>query len=165
MFILKSTQQRCNPYAPYTDQDGTRYPRMPAELYEEISEPAPPAEYLADPELFFRTEQDSAPYVIYTPKSQEQVTAILTARYEAILDNHLDSVAQADRWDNRFTFVARAGYPNHWQQQAIAFGIWMDTCNAQAYLMLQEVIAGNIPVPTPEEFINSLPVFAYQGNP
>jgi len=89
------------------------------------------------------------------PLTQEQIVAL----YEQALDEHLDSVAQSDRWSNRFTFVARAGYPNRWQQEAIAFGVWMDSCNEHAYALLQQVAAGEVPMPTLEEFIDGLPEY------
>lgn len=96
------------------------------------------------------------------PKPALPVSPQLTqADYESALDAHLDSVAKADRWSNRFTFVARAGYPNNWQQKAIAFGTWMDTCNIMAYELLLKVEAGTVPAPTIEEFIAGLPEFTY----
>jgi hypothetical protein len=81
MFIFKDTLKRANPYAPYTAPDGTRYPRIPMELLDEIPEPTPPEEYATNPEYYFRTEQDDAPYVVYTRKSDETIAA---ARWEAI---------------------------------------------------------------------------------
>lgn len=90
-----------------------------------------------------------------------KATQFLIATYEAELDRHLDAVAQADRWRDRFTFAARASYPNPWQQKAIAFGTWMDTCNILAYELLLKVEAGSVPAPTIEEFIAGLPEFTY----
>jgi hypothetical protein len=80
MFIFKTTQLRANPYAPYTDAFGTRYPRIPMELLDEIPEPTPPDEYLTHPDYYFRTEQDDAPYVLYTRKSDEQIAATEAAK-------------------------------------------------------------------------------------
>jgi hypothetical protein len=97
------------------------------------------------------------PEVVEVPVELTQAELIDT--YEKALDNHLDSVAKADRWDSRFTFAARAAYPNPWQQQAIAFGTWMDTCNVQAFALLQEVLAGETELPSIEDFIAGLPVF------
>lgn len=85
----------------------------------------------------------------------------IISKYESALDEYLDSVARADRWDNRFTFVARAAYPNPWQQQAIAFGTWMDECNVYAYALMQGVINGEVELPTIEEFIAGLPTFEH----
>lgn len=82
MHILKSNQKRCNPFAPYTDEQGTRFNQMPAHLYEEIADPVPPTDY--SDETYYRTEQDDAPYVIYTPKAAEQVRSVLKARAKAL---------------------------------------------------------------------------------
>jgi hypothetical protein len=71
MVVFKSNQKRANPYAAYTDEAGTKYTRIPAELLEEIAEPAAPGDYSDD--TYYRTEQDDAPYVIYTRKSDEQI--------------------------------------------------------------------------------------------
>lgn len=81
------------------------------------------------------------------------------ARYEMMLDDHMDSVALAHRWQSRVTFALRAGYPNEWREQGTAFGIWMDTCNSQALALLNDVSAGLAEMPTPEAFISALPVF------
>lgn len=79
------------------------------------------------------------------------------AIYEAALDGYLDSVAQADRWRDRFTFAVRAGYENPWQAKAKAFGTWMDICNSQAYALLGAVTAGTTELPTVEDFIAAMP--------
>lgn len=71
MYIFKETLKRCNPYTSYTAPDGTRYARIPAELLTEITDPLPPADYSED--TYYRTEQDDAPYIVYTLKSPEQL--------------------------------------------------------------------------------------------
>lgn len=81
------------------------------------------------------------------------------ARYEKILDDHLDAVAKADRWDSRFTFAMRAGYPNEWQSAGRAFGEWMDACNSQALSKLNAVLKGIDELPSESDFIDSLPIF------
>jgi hypothetical protein len=80
MFIFKDTLKRANPYAPYTAPDGTRYPRIPMELLDEIPEPQPPEDYTTNSDYYYRTEQDDAPYVIYTRKSEEQIVQIERAK-------------------------------------------------------------------------------------
>jgi hypothetical protein len=83
MFIFKDTKKRANEFAPYTDADGTRYPRIPAELLEEVDDPVPPDEYLINPDYYYRTEQDDAPYVVYTRKSDKQIAEALLAKAKA----------------------------------------------------------------------------------
>lgn len=87
------------------------------------------------------------------PLTPEEIAAL----YEQALDTHLDSVAQAERWNNRFTFVARAAYPNRWQQEASDFGTWMDACNEYAYALMLEVLEGETPLPSVEDFLAGLP--------
>lgn len=81
MFIFKSNQRRANPYAAYESEDGTRYPRIPAELLEEIPDPQPPEDY--SDETYYRTEQDEAPYVVYTRKSDEQLEELRKSKVKA----------------------------------------------------------------------------------
>ena len=78
MFISNTTQKRVNPYAPFTDSEGTTYPRMPENLYTEIPDPTPPEDYTD--ETYYRTEQDEAPYVIFTRKSTEQLDALFNSK-------------------------------------------------------------------------------------
>lgn len=89
MFILKTTQLRCNPYAPYTSPEGVRYPRMPAELYEEIPEPAAPIDFSDD--TYYKTEQQDAPYVVYTRKSDEQIAQVRSAKLQQFRDDLTDN--------------------------------------------------------------------------
>jgi hypothetical protein len=88
-------------------------------------------------------------------ETQEQTIA----RYTAALDAHINATAAMYGWDNRITFALRAAFPNRWQAQAIAFGVWMDECNAQGYDLLDAVIAGDVPQPTVAEYIAGLPAF------
>lgn len=81
------------------------------------------------------------------------------AEIEAAVDAHLDSVAQSYRFADRTRLSLRAAYPNPWQALGVAFGTWMDTCNAMAAAGLQDVIDGNIPLQTPEQVIAQLPAF------
>jgi len=74
MFIFKDTKKRANHLAPWTSNEGVTYYRIPLELLEEIPEPTPPEDYSED--YYYRTEQDDAPYVVYTKKSDEQINQI-----------------------------------------------------------------------------------------
>ena len=68
MFIFKESKLRCNPYQAFVDADGTQYVRVPQELYEEI--PDPPR---GNDEIEYTQEINDAPYIVITPKSQEQL--------------------------------------------------------------------------------------------
>lgn len=159
MFILN--EKRINIYAPYTSAEGVTYANLTDSTIRnqlgvvEISDPAQPEDYSES--TYYRTEQDDAPYVIYTRKSEEQILANLLVSYEQALDSYLDSIAQRDRWTDRFTFAVRAGYPNVWQTKAAVFGNWMDSCNAFAYKLMQDVAVGAVTVPSKEEFLAMLP--------
>lgn len=100
--------------------------------------------------------EGNTPDPVDIPTPQEQF-AIL----EAALDNHLNTAAHDKRYNDRFTFALRAGYPSPFQAEAIVFATWMDNCNTQSYAAAEEVKAGTRPMPTVEEFIAALPVLVY----
>lgn len=81
MFIRN--QKRFNVHAP-AEIDDVRYanfrdPSLREQLgIVEIADPQPPADYSED--AYFRTEQDDAPYVVYTRKSDEQINQATRAR-------------------------------------------------------------------------------------
>lgn len=79
--VWKTTKLRCNPHAPYTDENGTRHLKVPDELYEEVADPAQPGDYCHD--TYYRTEQDDAPYVAYTKKTDSAVAAIQIEKEKA----------------------------------------------------------------------------------
>ena len=72
--VWKETKLRCNPHARYTAPDGTKHVKVPTDLYEEIAEPEVPEDY--SPDTYYRTEQDEAPYVVFTKKSEEQLSEL-----------------------------------------------------------------------------------------
>ena len=78
MFIFIDTSKRCNVFAPYTSPDGTTYPFIPKHMVTEIPDPTPPEDYTD--ETYYRTEQDEAPYVIFTRKSTEQLDALFNSK-------------------------------------------------------------------------------------
>jgi len=80
MFIITATGRRGPAYpehTPYTDADGTRHACFPRGLLTEVPEPTPPADY--SEATYFRTEQDEAPYVVYTRKPQAMIDATAAA--------------------------------------------------------------------------------------
>lgn len=161
MFVDQNGK-RVNVYAQY-EHAGVRYPNLLSPSIRdavgvvEIVEPLPPEDY--DEIRYVRSEMDEAPYVIYSPRPPEEVTASLIRIYERELDDHMDRVAQQYRYDTRFTFALRAGYTGPYQDEGVAFASWMDQCNAQAYALLDQVLSQQVPLPTIEEFIASLPTF------
>ena len=105
MFILSSTQRRINIDAPFTTPDGVTYanlrdPAVREQLgVQEIADPLPPEDY--SDETYYRTEQDDAPYVVYTRKSDEQIEqarrARALARIAALEDEQLRQTARMVR--------------------------------------------------------------------
>lgn len=96
--------------------------------------------------------------VLADPPAPTQAQII--TQYESALDAHLDSVAKAHRYNDRFSFALRAGFAGPYQAEGVAFATWMDTCYVQAFAMLQEVLDGTAGQPTVEDFIAALPAFA-----
>ena len=92
-----------------------------------------------------------ATYVPPTPPSIDEQIAV----FDAALVAHLDATARERRYDNRITCALRAGYPGPFQAEGIAFASWMDQCNALAYQLLAEVVAGTRPMPeSPQALID-----------
>lgn len=100
MFIWKHNQQRCNPYAAYIDQDGTKHLRVPADLYEEIPEPAAPEDY--SEETYYRTEVEDAPYVTYTKKSEEQLAELAMSKAKIQREQAVQEITVTTAAGNEF---------------------------------------------------------------
>lgn len=88
----------------------------------------------------------------YVP-TQEDIIKQLTQE----LEYYYDRVAQVKKYDNRLTCALRAGYAGTFQSEGIAFAIWMDNCNSTAYSIMEQVLIGNISIPTSTELIDLLP--------
>ncbi len=99
-----------------------------------------------------------ATYVPPVPPSIEEQIAV----FDAALVAHLDATARERRYDNRVTCALRAGYPGPFQAEGIAFAGWMDQCNALAYQLLAEVVAGTRPLPeSPKALIGLMPAMVW----
>lgn len=166
--------KRFNPHGTYTINNVLyvgnilNYPDAVAYLgvrvVEEDTYAPPPAGYLTQSELWFRTECNEAPFVIYTPKSPEQVEQILTTKYMAALETVYDQKAQEKHYDNRITCALRAGMTGSpFQQEGIRFGLWMDECNLAAYLILDAVKKGQRQIPDLQDFLAELPQFSWES--
>jgi hypothetical protein len=85
MFVLNG--KRINIYAQFETEDGTRYanlinPDVRASVgVQEIPDPVPPEDY--SDETYYRTEQDTEPYVVFTRKSDEQIAQMMQAKLNA----------------------------------------------------------------------------------
>ena len=97
--------------------------------------------------------------VALTESEAAAATQAALTGIETALDAHLDAVAQSFRFADRTRLALRAAYPNQWQALGLAFGTWMDTCNAITAQGLQDFLDGKIPLQTPTAVIGQLPVF------
>jgi replication fork clamp-binding protein CrfC len=104
MFIFKDSKKRANPFAQYTDADGTQYPTIPLELLEEIPDPVAPEDF--SDETYYRTEQDDAPYVVYTKKSDEQLEELRKSKIK-------QEIAAIEAGQARAVREAALGSPQH----------------------------------------------------
>jgi hypothetical protein len=98
--VLKSNQKRCNPHAAYVDADGTRHIKMPADLYTEIQEPAKPKDHSTD--YYCRTEQDDAPYVTYTRKSDVQIAQVVQSKAKQVRAQEVSEIVVTTAAGNQF---------------------------------------------------------------
>jgi hypothetical protein len=99
MFIDSTTLRRVNIYAPYMGFSKLDTPeiRQRAGVIE-IADPVPPADY--SDETYYRTEQDDAPYVVFTKKSDEQILALRVSKLKQIRDELTESggCLVQDKW-------------------------------------------------------------------
>lgn len=101
---------------------------------------------------------DVLPLIAPTPAEQ---AAQLQSSYDAALTDHFNAVAAQRHYDSYLTAALRAGYAGPFQAEGIAYGSWMDSCNAQGYALISAVQAGTKPLPTIPDFIAGLPAMAW----
>lgn len=90
IFVDQATNLRVNIQSPYKGRSRLDTAEIRAELgVIEIAEPTPPADYSDD--LYYKTEQDAAPYVVYTRKSDEQIAAVRWTKIKAKRDELTDN--------------------------------------------------------------------------
>lgn len=108
-------------------------------------------------------EQIEGRYVqMYTVKKKdlpvEEYRRIFNRRFEDKLYDHYDAEARKLGWDDRKSLLQRAGFPNHYREEAEAFGKWMGECDVLAYRIMNEITDGIREIPHgPEFFIRGLP--------
>lgn len=101
------------------------------------------------------TFEDDAPPSPQSPETPEQTIA----RLEAVLDRHLDSVANSYRYDSIRTMVTYDGdpYPK-FDAEGKAAKAWRSACYALSIEITEDVLAGNRGVPTESELIAEMPL-------
>ena len=156
IYIDNDTKLRVNIYYTYKGFSKLDTPEIRAKAgVIEIPDPTPPEDYSED--THYRTEQDAAPYVIYTRKSDEQILQIMREKLTAAVQGHLDLAAQNKGYDNIVSACSYAGYENVFQAEAIRFGKWRADVWLYCYGELAKVVTGDRPMPTADEIIAELP--------
>lgn len=79
------------------------------------------------------------------------------AEYIAAMETMFDNKAKERHYDSRYTCALRAGYLGPFQAEGEAFAIWMDTCNAKCFQILDEVQSGVRSAPGIAELLAELP--------
>jgi hypothetical protein len=133
----------------------------------------------AEPEIDFGLRDDSdgnGPYIHYwdtaklgvqpTATELDEVKTLASVKpklkaIETACEQHMDTVAQADGWDDRWSVTTRASYPNQYQAKGIAFGQWMDDCWVLILQANLAIEAGTGTIPTVDEAIAELPVMVW----
>jgi len=79
IYIDQDTLLRVNIHAPYKGRSKLDTPEiLEAVGVIEIAEPPAPNDFSED--TYYRTEQDASPYVVYTPKSAEQIAQVTLSK-------------------------------------------------------------------------------------
>jgi len=103
------------------------------------------------------TDEEAAILTAPPPPTPEQLLKAI----EKAIEKHMDEVAQADGWDNRWSCMARAGYINPWQAKAIKYAQWVDECWINSFQAEADIKAGLIQIPSPEGAIQLLPTMVW----
>lgn len=90
---------------------------------------------------------------------QGLVFAETKTTYEKALEVHLDKKANERGYKTIHTASLRAALINSpYYAEGVAYGEWMDLCNAKGYEILEGVLSGTIALQSETEFIAMLPV-------
>lgn len=90
--------------------------------------------------------------------SRDVSLGLFNRQFKEHLVNHFNLIASERQYDNSGTCLVRAGYPGPFQNEAQAFGGWMDGCNVLAYAYLNAITVGEKEIPQDAaDFIDSLP--------
>ena len=101
IYIDNDTKLRVNIYYTYKGFSRLDTPEIRAIANViEIAEPEQPEGYIED--LYYRTEQDAAPYVVYTRKSDEQIAAVMQAKAKAQRATAVDAIKVTTQAGNEY---------------------------------------------------------------
>ena len=161
MFIKDG--KRINIYARHTTDEGVTY----ANLTDPAVRSALGVTEIPDPiresdVTHFVSEIDEAPYVINTPKPIETVMQYHQNRLTQLVQAYLDEAPRARGYDG---ILSACTYATSTKPRFAAEGQacveWRDDVWTKCYEMLDQVTAGERPIPTDEELISELPVLIW----
>lgn len=97
---------------------------------------------------------------VVTNRSQEVYQFVETRRKTALVQSHLDTVAQSKGYDNILSAVSYAGSGHPvYDAEGLAFKVWRSECWDVAFAILGNVFAGTRQMPSSSDFVAELPVF------
>lgn len=89
------------------------------------------------------------------PMTNDQIKQVLIA----VVDSHLNSVAQANGYDNIVSACSYAAVENPFQIESQKFIVWRADIWTYCYALMQQVFSGAVAAPTEAELIAGLPAF------
>lgn len=84
----------------------------------------------------------------------------LKTAYERMVQAHIDSVAREQGYDSIYTAISYLGSSNpKWAAESVALRDWRDSVWLTTHGILNDVVAGERPLPAIEQVIAELPIY------
>lgn len=93
-------------------------------------------------------------------RPNEDIYKTLYTKWDRMLGEYLDKVAQAKGYDNRLSCYVRAGFSGPWQEECTTFASWSEQCYQAVYSVLEQIKNGKL-----EEIPNFAQVKSTLPNP
>lgn len=102
--------------------------------------------------------EDGYPVAVFPPPpTQEELIAIASEAVRRALQSAIDTKARELGFSSGDSVIQYAGWPNSYQDMAIAFGNWEVSVWLEAGAYRAQVLAGEAPMLTPEEAVAMMP--------
>lgn len=122
--------------------------------------------YIKYPKDHFELKDDGTYHEYYnedgtpdTERAMLETTNNLLNDIEKAIQEYIDKEAKALGYDDIVSACSYAGYPNKYQEEAIALGSFRSSCWNTAYTIQDDVEAGNRTMPTVDEVLAELPKY------